>query len=141
MTGLNPHDTFFKAIFGAPHDIRVNQLLPAAWSRLTQLLPEDDFKARLRDEFASDRISPLVGWLVSDRCDVSGETFTAGAGGFSRVVFAANEVQPSEGDLDAVGEAVARTMADTDWTVFRSTHDNMVHFGMPPVGEAGDADR
>ncbi|MEM9173779.1 MAG: SDR family NAD(P)-dependent oxidoreductase [Myxococcota bacterium] len=128
------------ARFGAPHGIRVNQLLPAAWSRLTALLPEDAFKARLREAFGSARISPLVAWLVSERCNVSGETFTAGAGGFSRVVYAANAVQSSEGDLEAVGDAVARTMADTSWTVFRSTHDNMVHFGMPPEGERENAE-
>lgn len=122
------------AIFGAPHGIRVNQILPAAWSRLTSLLPDSDFKTKLHDEFGSARISPLVGWLVSERCDVSGETFTAGAGGFSRVVYAASEVQTAEGDLDAVGEAVGRAMSDTNWTVFRSTQDNMVHFGMPEEG-------
>ena len=122
------------AIFGAPHGIRVNQILPAAWSRLTSLLPDSGFKTKLHDEFGSARISPLVGWLVSERCDVSGETFTAGAGGFSRVVYAASEVQTAEGDLDAVGEAVGRAMSDTNWTVFRSTHDNMVHFGMPEEG-------
>ena len=33
--------------------------------------------------------------------------------------------------FDAVGEAVARAMQDEAWTVFRSTQDNMVHFGMP----------
>ena len=122
------------AIFGAAHGIRVNQILPAAWSRLTSLLPDSDFKTKLHDEFGSARISPLVGWLVSERCDVSGETFTAGAGGFSRVVYAASEVQTAEGDLDAVGEAVGRAMSDTNWTVFRSTQDNMVHFGMPEEG-------
>ena len=109
-------------------------ILPAAWSRLTSLLPDSDFKTKLHDEFGSARISPLVGWLVSERCDVSGETFTAGAGGFSRVVYAASEVQTAEGDLDAVGEAVGRAMSDTNWTVFRSTQDNMVHFGMPEEG-------
>lgn len=119
------------AIFGAPHDIRVNLLLPAAYSRLTALLPENGFKERLREDFGSDRIAPLVGWLVSERCNVSGETFTAGAGGFSRVVYAATDVQPSEGDLAAVGAAVARSMQDTNWTIMGSTQDNMVHLGMP----------
>ncbi|MCR9095817.1 MAG: SDR family NAD(P)-dependent oxidoreductase [bacterium] len=123
------------AIFGAAHGIRVNQLLPAAWSRLTALLPDSDFKTRLHADFGSDRISPLVGWLVSDRCDVSGETFTAGGGGFSRVVYAAGGVQPAEGDLDEVGQAVGRAMDDTGWTVFRSTQDNMVHLGMPAEDE------
>jgi NAD(P)-dependent dehydrogenase (short-subunit alcohol dehydrogenase family) len=119
------------AIFGAPHDIRVNLLLPAAWSRLTSLLPDSGFKKRLHRDFGSDRISPLVGWLVSEGCNVTGETFTAGAGGFSRVVYAATDVQTLEGDVESVGAAVMRAMSDTHWTVMGSTQDNMVHLGMP----------
>ena len=119
------------AIFGAPHDIRVNLLLPAAWSRLTALLPDSGFKTRLHRDFGADRISPLVGWLVSEACNVTGETFTAGAGGFSRVVYAATGVESLEGDLESVGAAVSRAMADTNWNVMGSTHDNMVHLGMP----------
>ena len=56
-----------EAIFGAAHDIKVNLLLPAAWSRLTQLLPDSGFRTRLRESFTSDRIAPLVGWLSSER--------------------------------------------------------------------------
>jgi NAD(P)-dependent dehydrogenase (short-subunit alcohol dehydrogenase family) len=119
------------AIFGAPHGIRVNLLLPAAWSRLTALLPDSGFKTRLHADFGANRISPLVGWLASERCDVTGETFTAGAGRFSRVVYAATEARPLGDDLDAVGAAVAGAMKDTRWTVLRSTQDNMVHLGMP----------
>ena len=119
------------AIFGRPHDIRVNLLLPAAWSRLTSLLPDSDFKTRLHADFAADRISPLVGWLASERCHVTGETFTAGAGKFSRVVYAATRTHPLDSDLDAVGASVDAAMSDTSWTVFGSTQDNMVHLGMP----------
>ena len=99
------------------------------------MLPDSDFKARLHDDFSADRISPLVGWLASDRCNVSGETFPAGGGGFARVVYAAGDVQPAEGDLASVGEAVGRAMSDTQWTVLRSTADNMVHLGMPEESE------
>jgi NAD(P)-dependent dehydrogenase (short-subunit alcohol dehydrogenase family) len=120
-----------QAIFGASHDIRVNQLLPAAWSRLTQLLPDSGFKTRLREDFGSDRIAPLVGWLASERCNVSGETFTAGAGRFSRVVYAATETRPVERDLDAMGAAMTDAMGDSQWTILRSTQDNMTHLGMP----------
>ena len=119
------------AIFGEPHDIRVNLLLPAAWSRLTSLLPDSGFKTRLHADFGADRIAPLVGWLASDRCDVTGEAFTAGAGRFSRVVFATTDTQPIETSLDGVGAAMEATMRDTKWTVLRSTQDNMVHLGMP----------
>ncbi len=119
------------AIFGAPHDIRVNLLLPAAWSRLTSLLPDSGFKTRLHADFGADRIAPLVGWLASERCSVTGETFTAGAGRFARVVYAASETQPVDSDMDSVGAAVEAAMTDTRWTVMRSTQDNMVHLGMP----------
>lgn len=120
-----------QARFGAAHGIRVNQLLPAAWSRLTALLPDSGFKDRLRADFGSDRIAPLVGWLVSEACSVSGETWTAGAGQFSRVVYAANATRSTEGDLADVGAAVEASMADASWTVFGSTQDNMTHLGMP----------
>ena len=119
------------AIFGKPHDIRVNLLLPAAYSRLTALLPESDFKAHLRKHFGSDRIAPLVAHLVSEDCRVTGETFTAGAGQFSRVVYAATGSRPVSEDLASVAEAVTRAMQDTDWTVLSSTQDNMTHLGMP----------
>ena len=62
---------------------------------------------------------------------MTGETFTAGAGRFSRVVYAASETQPVDSQLDAVGAAVEAAMMDTSWTVMRSTQDNMVHLGMP----------
>ncbi|MCP4904853.1 MAG: SDR family NAD(P)-dependent oxidoreductase, partial [bacterium] len=52
------------AIFGREHDINVNLLLPAAFSRLTDQLPESDFKTRLRDDFGPEKVSPLVGHLV-----------------------------------------------------------------------------
>ena len=120
-----------EAIFGAAHDIKVNLLLPAAWSRLTQLLPDSGFKTRLREDFTSDRIAPLVGWLSSERCDVTGEAFTAGAGRFARVVYAASETQPLDADLDTVGRSVATALADTQWSVIGSTQDNMTHLGMP----------
>lgn len=119
------------AIFGEPHGIRVNLLLPAAYSRLTALLPESDFKTHLREHFGSDRIAPLVAHLVSEGCAVTGETFTAGSGQFSRVVYAATGPRPVADDLGDVAQAVTAAMQDADWTVMSSTQDNMIHLGMP----------
>jgi len=119
------------AIFGREHGIRVNLLLPAALSRLTSLLPETAFKAHLRQHFASDAVAPLVAWLVSERCDVTGEAFSAGGGRFARVVYAASPAEAIDASLDSVEAAMGRAMAATDWTVMRSTHQNMVHLGVP----------
>lgn len=119
------------AIFGRDHDIKVNLLLPASLSRLTDLLPESEFKSVLRARFASERVSPLVTHLVSDACQVSGEAFLAGGGRFSRVVFAAGPTEELGSDDAAVAEAVERAMASTEWTVLGSTGDSTVHLGLP----------
>ena len=119
------------AIFGRPHGIRTNLLLPAAISRLTSLLPETDFKAHLRQHFGSERVAPLVAHLVSEGCEVSGEAFLAGGGRFSRVVYAASpalEIDESPGSVEC---AMKQAMAANDWTVMRSAHQSMVHLGVP----------
>ncbi|MDJ0849328.1 MAG: SDR family NAD(P)-dependent oxidoreductase [Myxococcota bacterium] len=119
------------AIFGRPHGIRTNLLLPAAISRLTSLLPETDFKAHLRQHFGSERVAPLVAYLVSEGCEASGEAFLAGGGRFSRVVYAASpalEIDESPGSVEC---AMKQAMAANDWTVMRSAHQSMVHLGVP----------
>ncbi len=119
------------AIFGRKHGIGVNLLLPAAISRLTSLLPETAFKAHLREHFPSDAVAPLVAYLVSDGCAVTGEAFSAGGGRFARVVFAASPAEEIDASLASVERAMERAMTSTDWTVMRSTHHNMVHLGVP----------
>jgi NAD(P)-dependent dehydrogenase (short-subunit alcohol dehydrogenase family) len=119
------------AIFGREQGIRVNLLLPAALSRLTSLLPETAFKAHLREHFASDAVAPLVGHLVSDRCEATGEAFLAGGGRFARVVYAASPAEAVGSSLESVEAAMERSMRATDWNVMHSTHESMVHLGVP----------
>jgi NAD(P)-dependent dehydrogenase (short-subunit alcohol dehydrogenase family) len=119
------------AIFGREHGIAVNLILPAAFSRLTSLLPDTAFKAHLREHFPSEAVAPLVAYLVSERCDVTGEAFSAGGGCFARVVYAASPAERIDASLDSVEQAVRRSIAATEWTVMRSTHDNMLHLGVP----------
>jgi hypothetical protein len=119
------------AIFGRPHGIRANLLLPAAYSRLTALLPETPFKERLREDFGADTVAPLVAYLASPACEVTGEAFSAGGGRFARVVYAASPTAEIDDRLETVARAMERTMAAAQWTVMHSTHDSMVHLGMP----------
>lgn len=119
------------AIFGRAHGIAVNLLLPAAHSRLTELLPETGLKAHLREHFPSDAVAPLVGYLASERCGVSGEAFLAGGGGFSRVVYAASPTEALGASPGSIERAMERAMAATDWSIMRSTQDAMVHLGVP----------
>ncbi len=119
------------AIFGREHDIKVNLLLPAAFSRLTDGLPESDFKARLRDEFGPEKVSPLVAHLVHDRCEITGEVFSAGAGQFSRAVYAVTDAVAIDLEMDSVEKAMAEVMSASKLNILSSTHDDMVNLGFP----------
>ena len=119
------------AIFGIEYGIKVNLLLPAAFSRLTDGLPESDFKARLRRDFLPEKATPVVAYLCHENCAVSGEAFSVGGGRFSRIVYAATPAAEIDGSLDSVEKAMPGVMAAGDLKVLTSTHDDMINLGFP----------
>ena len=65
------------------YGVRVNAIAPVARTRLTMAAP--GLKDRLGvtdgfDKWAPENISPLVAWLASDECAVSGQVFTVMGG-------------------------------------------------------------
>jgi len=65
---------------GKKYDIKVNTLAPIATTRLTDDILPPDLQEKLQPEF----VVPLVTYLASERCAVTGETFNAGMGYFNR---------------------------------------------------------
>jgi NAD(P)-dependent dehydrogenase (short-subunit alcohol dehydrogenase family) len=121
------------ALFGQPHNIYVNLLLPAAFSRLTDGLPESDFKAQLRDDFGAARVSPVVGYLCREDCEVTSEAFSVGGGRFARVVYAASPAPEIDETMESVAEAMAGVLEARELNILSSTHDDMVNLGFPPA--------
>jgi len=68
-------------IEGAKYDIKVNAVAPLAATRLTRDVLPPDLVDRLKPEF----VTPLVLYLTSERCPVSGGVYNAGLGHYSRV--------------------------------------------------------
>ena len=64
------------AIEGRRHDVRVNVIAPYGYSQMTAPYM-DPAMAR---SFDPDLVAPLVGWLCSPQCDVTGEALVSGAG-------------------------------------------------------------
>jgi 3-hydroxy-3-methylglutaryl CoA synthase/NAD(P)-dependent dehydrogenase (short-subunit alcohol dehydrogenase family)/putative sterol carrier protein len=90
---------------GKKYDIRCNTVAPLAHTRLTEGLLPPDLKDKLQPEF----VAPLVAYLVSDRCSVTGEVFNAGMGYFNRAaVVAAPGVVLGEGKRPASLEEIHR---------------------------------
>ncbi len=65
---------------GEKHNIKINTVAPVAATRLTADILPQDLMEKLKPEF----VTPLVVYLCSDQCPVTGAVYNAGAGYFSR---------------------------------------------------------
>lgn len=66
---------------GRKYDIKVNAIAPIAWTRMTE-----DLMPGMGDKIKPELVSPVVAFLASQECDVTGEVFTV-AGGYVAKVF------------------------------------------------------
>jgi NAD(P)-dependent dehydrogenase (short-subunit alcohol dehydrogenase family) len=77
------------AVDGTAHGIKVNAIMPMAFTRPMESNPNEHIKEWFRQHFDPARVAPVVAWLAHEDVPVSGETITAGAGRAARVVWAA----------------------------------------------------
>jgi NAD(P)-dependent dehydrogenase (short-subunit alcohol dehydrogenase family)/acyl dehydratase/putative sterol carrier protein len=91
-------------IEGARYGIQVNTVAPLATTRLTEDVLPPDLAAKLKPEF----VTPLVLYLCSEQCPVSGGIYNAGMGHFGRAaVVSGHGVYLGDGDRMPTPEAVA----------------------------------
>lgn len=65
---------------GAKYGILANTIVPTAGTRLTATV----MPAEIVEKVKPDYVAPIVAWLCSEQCQVSGKMFTAGGGYYSR---------------------------------------------------------
>ena len=65
---------------GARYDIKANTIVPTAGTRLTFTVMPEEVIGKVKPEY----VAPIVAWLCSEQCKVSGKMFSAGGGYFSR---------------------------------------------------------
>jgi NAD(P)-dependent dehydrogenase (short-subunit alcohol dehydrogenase family) len=80
-------------------DIRINVIAPAAYTGISA----DVIDVKWSDFMSPDRVAPVVGWLASEACDISGAVLHAGAGRVRR----AHVIESARLDLeDDVGRVM-----------------------------------
>jgi hypothetical protein len=87
----------------------VNTVAPLAASRLT----EGVFPPELLDKVKPEYVAPIVLFLCSERCTVSGNVYNAGAGYFNRAaIVTGTPVTLGDGAAPPAPEEVARRWAE-----------------------------
>jgi NAD(P)-dependent dehydrogenase (short-subunit alcohol dehydrogenase family) len=84
------------AIAGDGVGIKVNAVLPTAFTRMTENVPDASFREFMRETFRPERVAELVVVLAHQSCPVSGECVLAGGGRIARLSLAVSGGYVSE---------------------------------------------
>ena len=72
------------ALAGADSGVRVNAIMPTAYTRMTAGIPDPDFRAFMENTFGPERVAVLTVVLAADDVAVNGECFLVGGGRVAR---------------------------------------------------------
>jgi NAD(P)-dependent dehydrogenase (short-subunit alcohol dehydrogenase family) len=102
------------ATAGRTHDIRVNCIAPAAYTRMagSGADPADDDPMAV--QMAPELVAPMVALLAHESCPVTGEIYTAGAGRFARIFLASTTGYVHENGAPTVEDVASHWDAIND---------------------------
>jgi NAD(P)-dependent dehydrogenase (short-subunit alcohol dehydrogenase family) len=115
------------AIEGEPRGLRVNAIAPYAATAMTQAHVPD----ALADRMEPGAVAPLVAWLASADCDVSGQTLLCG-GGRLRAAFAV-EAPLTPLASDAIAASVHAAIAARPFETYPDAHQAFAAFMADPA--------
>lgn len=73
---------------GLRHGVRVNAVMPMAYTPMAATYPDESVREWMQREFDPAEVAPAVAWLLHPECPTNGECFTVGGGRVARVVMA-----------------------------------------------------
>lgn len=82
--------TFDAAIEGEPHGILVNAIIPAAYSRMIEQIPDPVFVDWFRNNLPAEKVGSSAAYFLSRDSSVTGRIIVMGGGRVARVAFAEN---------------------------------------------------
>ncbi len=71
---------------GRRHGVRVNAVMPMAFTPMAATYPDPAVRDWMEQAFDPAEVAPVVSWLLHPDCPTTGECFSAGAGRVGRVI-------------------------------------------------------
>ncbi len=71
---------------GRRHGVRVNAVMPMAYTPMAATYPDPTVRDWMAQAFDPSEVAPVVSWLLHPDCPTTGECFSVGAGRVGRVV-------------------------------------------------------
>jgi NAD(P)-dependent dehydrogenase (short-subunit alcohol dehydrogenase family) len=113
------------------YGVRVNAIAPVARTRLTLQTPGWDEVLRVEegafDNWAPENITPLVAWLASEECQITGQVFNVVGGHIGWNEGWTERISLDHADRAWTEDELAKAMADagvpTDYEAFTATVD------------------
>lgn len=118
------------ALLGKEHNIHINAIMPAAFTRMTSMLPDGVFRQRLEKDFSPDKLAPVIAYLCHEESQSTGEIYSVGGGRFYRIAFAASEPMEVDGSIDSVASQMGAALDDNaPLTVVHDAFDDLRNLG------------
>jgi NAD(P)-dependent dehydrogenase (short-subunit alcohol dehydrogenase family) len=103
---------------GAFSGILVNAVMPAAFTRMTAQLPDDDgFRSFLETYFPPDKVAPFVVFLAHQSTTINGETFSVGADRAARVFLAESPGVVGDGTPEGFAARADQLLRVEGWEI------------------------
>lgn len=118
-------------LLGQNYNININAIMPAAFTRLTGLLPAGEFRDHLERDFQPEKLAPVVSYLCHEKCQISGEIFSIGGGKFSRIVTASSAAVETGPDMESVETQMKEVMSDdlSQLKLMKTSFDDLKNLG------------
>ncbi|WP_207844494.1 SDR family NAD(P)-dependent oxidoreductase [Williamsia soli] len=99
--------------------LKVNTVMPSAWTRMTGGIPPGDFRDTVENNFPPEAAAPFVAYLVHPECPWNGEAFQVGANRAAREYLAVTSgfIADQEKPLQSFAEHPEQVTDTSTWVI------------------------
>jgi NAD(P)-dependent dehydrogenase (short-subunit alcohol dehydrogenase family) len=104
------------AVEARDHGICVNAISPCARTRMTERFEPSEYTEWFLNKMAPEKVAVAVAYLMSEECQINGETFNIGGGRVARITFAETDGIIRTGDsIEEIRDMMPAVMADQNY--------------------------